>query len=106
MRIRDFLAAALVAFVIAFALLLCGCKSTDAFVEGTRFRAGLYVPWDGQLYGLQLVEYLNGTATFSQTNSAISIDRQFSSTNSYFGIIHTIDSTKTRVEKKIAPCGN
>lgn len=100
MSIRDFLAAALVAFVIAFALLLCGCKSTDAFVEGTRFRAGLYVPWDGQLYGLQLVEYLNGTANFSRTNSAIRIEREFASTNSYFGIIHTIDSSKTKVKSE------
>lgn len=86
---------AVTAGVCAFVVLSAGCRSGEAFVEGTRLRVGVYVPWDGQLYGLQMIEYLNGTALVAPTNSSLEVQRQYSGTNDYLGVVHTRDCTST-----------
>lgn len=77
-----------------------GCRSGSTFVEGTRFRVGVYVPWDGSLYGLQFCEYLNGTAVLTPSNGALSVYREYAATNSYLGAVHTEDSVRTRAETR------
>lgn len=90
----------LAAIVVFIALACSGCRSGSTYVEGTRFCMGVYVPWDGQLYGLQLMEYLNGAALIAPTNKAIEVSRNYAATNSYLGIVHTIEQTDTRAETR------
>lgn len=81
--------------------ILCGCAhDSTMFVEGTRFRMGVYVPWDGQLYGLQVVEYLNGSCVRAPSNRVVSVSRTFCSSNDYVGVTHTRDASKTDVSVK------
>lgn len=88
-------------FLAAAFAILCGCAhDSTMFVEGTRFRMGVYIPWDGQLYGLQLMEYLNGSCVRASTNRVASIEREFSSTNDYLGVTHTRDRSRTKADIK------
>lgn len=85
-------------FAMALAV-LCGCAhDSTMFVEGTRFRMGVYVPWDGQLYGLQIMEYLNGSCVRAPSNRVMSVTRSFCSSNDYFGVTHTRDASNTDVD--------
>lgn len=81
-------------------LLLVGCTSNPRYVEGTMTQIGLYIPVSGQIYGLQCLNYLNGCSIQAQTNQTMTVERTFSSTNSYFGCIETVESSWTKVEVK------
>lgn len=93
---RECAAFAVLGAVLAIALMMLvgGCRHGAAFVDGTRFRFGVYVPVDGQLYGLQILEYINGTACVT-TNSNMSVTRSHAATNSYLGAVHTVERTET-----------
>lgn len=99
MSIRTFLTAGILGGICICALMATpGCRSGSTFVEGTRFRMGVYVPWDGSLYGLQFCEYLNGTAVLTPSNGHLRVTREYAATNSYLGVVHTQDATKTTAE--------
>lgn len=59
---------------------------------------GAYLPYDGSLFGVECLNYLSGCAVRTSTNNAFTVEREFSSTNSYFGIVHTSERSKTKVE--------
>ena len=87
------------ALVLAGLALLCGCGSTPKFVEGTSLSLGAYIPWDGGLYGLELMQYVNGAVVKVSTNTCYQIRREHSSTNSWlWGMMETRESSKTTVD--------
>lgn len=81
-------------------LLACGCVSKSSYVEGTMLQLGCYVPIDGTLAGIEVLNYLSGCAVRTSTNQAFSVEREYASTNNYFGIVNTSERTKTKVEVK------
>lgn len=78
----------------------CGCTSRPRYVEGTMTQIGLYVPVESSIYGLQCLNYLNGCSLTAASNQTLTVEREFCSTNSYFGIITTVEHSKTKAAVK------
>lgn len=79
-------------------LVLSGCK-TGQYIEGTNLSLGFLVPTSEGLVGLQICEYINGVKVNIKSNSVpFSVTRTHSSTNSYFGIVNTAESSKTEIK--------
>lgn len=87
--------------LIACLMLLAGCTSGSKYVEGTSLQLGAYVPWESNLYGVELVSYVNGCVVKANSNACFTVDRSFAATNSYFwGMVETREATKTQIEIK------
>lgn len=87
--------------IITVLALLCGCGTSPKYVEGTSLSLGAYIPWDGGLYGLELMQYVNGSVVTVPTNTACQISREHSATNSWlWGMMESREQTKTTVEIK------
>lgn len=79
--------------------LLCGCTSNPRYVEGTMTQIGAYVPYNGNLFGMEVLNYMNGCKVSCVSNQAFKVDRTYASTNEYFwGMVKTQEHTKTKVE--------
>lgn len=88
-------------FAIVFVFLcLCGCTTRTKYVEGTMTQVGLYIPIESNIYGVQMLNYLNGCSITASSNQTLTVEREFSSTNTYFGVITTVESSKTKAEVK------
>ena len=75
-----------------------GCTSTPKFVEGTSLQLGAYIPWQSNLYGVELMSYINGCVVRVPTNICYEIQRTHSSTNSWmWGALETVESSETKV---------
>ena len=83
-------------------LLLAGCSSpSPKLVEGTSVALGAYIPWEGGLYGVELMSYVNGTVIKTPTNVCYSVERKHSVTNDWgWGLLHSVESTVTSVSFK------
>lgn len=46
-----------------------GCLGRTSYVEGTSVSVGAYIPNDGNLYGLQIVNYISGIKISASTNA-------------------------------------
>lgn len=89
----------LIAFILA--LLLCGCTSQPKFVEGTSVQLGAYVPWQSNLYGVELISYVNGCVVRTPTNMCYEIERKYSVTNDWaWGWLKSVESSDTKVKLK------
>ena len=42
----------------AMLLLMLGCATGNKYVEGTHIALGAYVPYESNLYGVELIQYL------------------------------------------------
>lgn len=84
-------------FTLALVLGLLGCSSQGRYVEGSHLSLGLLYPTDTQVYGLNLLDWLSGITVRCPTNQTMTIEREFSVTNSYFGVVHTHENTKTKI---------
>jgi hypothetical protein len=70
-------------------------------VEGTSIQLGAYIPWEGNLWGVELCSYVSGCVVRSYTNMPTEIIREYSATNSWFwGALESVESTKTSVRLK------
>lgn len=88
---------------LAIALLLAaGCSApSPKIVEGTSLALGAYLPWDGNLYGVELMSYVSGTVVKVPTNTAYQIERRHSVTNDWaWGLLRSVESTATSVRFK------
>ena len=86
---------------IAACLFLLGCTSQPKYVEGTSLTLGAYIPWGGNLYGIELLSYVNGAVVKVPSNTLYQIEREHSSTNSWmWGMLETVEHTSTTVETK------
>lgn len=87
--------------LVACLALFCGCVSQERVVDGTQTRIGLLVPVsESQIYGFNLLSYTSGTAVDTLTNQPVRVEREYCSSNSYFGVIGTTESSKTVIEVK------
>lgn len=77
----------------------CGCATAPKYVEGTMTQVGAYLPFEGNIYGMEVINYLNGCKVTSISNLPFKVDRVYSATNSYlWGMVTTTESTHTKVE--------
>ena len=84
---------------LATLLLLAGCTSNSRFVEGTSVQLGAYVPWESNLYGVELVSYVNGCAVKTSSNMNFKVERSYNATNEYlWGMVKTREQTDTKIE--------
>lgn len=80
-------------------VLMLGCTTGNKYVEGTMTQLGVYAPFDGSIYGCEVVNYMNGCKVTSISNLPFKVDRVYSATNSYlWGMVTTTESTHTKVE--------
>ena len=83
------------------ALAVCGCGTSPKYIEGTSLSLGAYIPWDGTMYGVEIMQFVNGSVVRVPTNTAYQIQREHSATNSWlWGALNTIEHTMTTVDLK------
>ncbi len=88
-------------FLTALFALLLGCSGTPKFVEGTSVQLGAYVPWSGNLYGVELVSYVNGCVIRTPSNMCYEVERSHSVTNDWlWGMLQSVESSETKVRLK------
>ena len=80
--------------------LVCGCSSSQRYLEGTATQVGALIPYDGSLYGINVVNYLNGVSVQTASNVAFTVSREYASSNAWFGCATTTERSKTEVEVK------
>ena len=61
-------------------------------------KLGIYIPANGQMYGIQALSWLSGCKVEMPTNQQFKICREFSASNDYFGVVHIREKTKTQIE--------
>lgn len=85
MRLIETLLDATMIFLATF-LLLCqiGCTSNLKYVEGSSLQAGAYIPGESQLYGVEILNWLNGCKVSSSTNQPFNLTREYCASNTYF----------------------
>ena len=86
-----------VACAILCLLLLCGCTTRTTYVEGTSLAVGAYIPLEGSLYGCEVASYLSGCRVSVPTNRTVAISRTSTSSNSWFGVVHSVSGSDTSV---------
>lgn len=86
-------------FVFIYVLLCQGCSTNPRYVEGTNLSLGAYLPIDGQLMGIELVNYLNGCSVRTISNQAFNVSRTYCSTNSWgWGLLTTVEGSDTKIQ--------
>jgi len=80
-----------------FMLLICGCAQFYKEVDGTSTILGVSLP-DEQYIQINALSYLGGSKTTVKEPAIIKHDYECWSTNSYFGIIHTHEYRKSKIE--------
>ena len=85
-----------------FMLLICGCTfKQPMLLNGTTLKLGCYIPWENNLYGLELMSFTTGTLVMTPTNDLFSIEHHSSSTNSWvWGMLESTESSETKVGLK------
>ena len=83
-------------------LFLCGCKGVPKYVEGQSLQIGLYIPTSDELVGLQVMNWLSGVSVTATSNMPFKVVRDYSATNSYFGVIHINEHVRTEVQTEQA----
>ena len=85
-------------FLAAVLAILVGC-SGSRYTEGTYTAIGAYIPVDTSLYGVEIVQYLNGCSVRTGTNQAFSVRRDYCATNTYlWGMAETRESVRTQID--------
>lgn len=80
---------------------LIGCTSQPKFVEGTSVQLGAYVPWQSNLYGVELISYVNGCVVRTPSNMCYEVERKYSVTNDWaWGLLKSVESSDTKVKLK------
>lgn len=83
--------------VVLSLLLLAGCASRTTYIEGTSLAMGAYIPMEGNLYGCEVASYLAGCRVSAPTNRTVTITRMSVSSNSWFGVVHSVSTSDTSV---------
>ena len=80
-------------------VLFQGCSTNPRYVEGTNLSLGAYLPVDGQLIGIEVVNYLNGCSIRTSTNQSFQVSRTHCSTNSWgWGLLTTVEGSDTSIQ--------
>jgi hypothetical protein len=99
---RRFLFIASMVLLAVSGVLTDGCVSKGpVFLNGTQISLGAYIPWDGNLYGLELINFTTGTYMRFPTNTAFKVDHQSNVTNDWaWGMMESVSGSKTKADAK------
>ena len=101
MKTLKTLLAASLACLVPFMLLCCGCTSSQKYIEGSTLQFGAYIPWESNLYGVEILNWLNGCKVSSSTNQPFNLTREYCASNTYFwGAVQLNEKTTTTVDVK------
>lgn len=90
-------------YLILPLLLLAGCTSNFYHsTEGTSTILGIYLPEESCIK-INMLSYLGGSKTCVREPSRIRHEYESSSTNSYFGVVKTVETRKGSIE--VEPAG-
>ena len=86
--------------LIVLIYVLCqGCSTQQKVVEGTSIQLGAYIPFDGNLYGIELMSYVNGLKIQASSNQSFQVSRTYNSTNDWlWGMMKTVESSDTSIQ--------
>lgn len=86
--------------LIAVAVLaLIGCVSSPKFIDGTAITLGAYVPYQGNLYGIELISFVSGTLVYAPTNTDYEVTRTHTSTNDWmWGMMKSVETSDTKAK--------
>lgn len=90
----------MIGILVVLIYVLCqGCSSSQKIVEGTSIQLGAYLPFEGNLYGVELVSYVNGLKLQSSTNQSFQVSRTYNATNDWlWGMMKTVESSDTSIQ--------
>lgn len=89
------------ALLLACAVFAAGCLQQHRLVEGTSVQLGAYVPWESQLWGLELVSYVSGLSVKAPTNVCLEVRRSCCSTNEFlWGMVKTVEASDSKIATK------
>ena len=90
----------MIGILFVFIYVLCqGCSSSQKMVEGTSIQLGACLPFEGNLYGVELVSYVNGLKLQSSSNQSFQVSRTYASTNDWlWGMMKTVESSDTSIQ--------
>lgn len=75
------------------------CSAKNTYREGTSLQLGAYIPYSENLYGVELMSYVNGVKVNVSSNQAFTCERTHSATNSWgWGLLQNIEYSKTKIE--------
>ena len=85
--------------VVLIYVLCQGCSTQQKVVEGTSIQLGAYIPFDGNLYGIELMSYVNGLKIQASSNQSFQVSRTYNSTNDWlWGMMKTVESSDTSIK--------
>ena len=85
--------------VVLIYVLCQGCSTQQKAVEGTSIQLGAYLPFDGNLYGIELMSYVNGLKIQASSNQSFQVSRTYNTTNDWlWGMMKTVESSDTSIQ--------
>ena len=85
--------------VVLIYVLCQGCSTQQKAVEGTSIQLGAYLPFDGNLYGIELMSYVNGLKIQASSNQSFQVSRTYNATNDWlWGMMNTVESSDTSIQ--------
>ena len=85
--------------VVLIYVLCQGCSTQQKAVEGTSIQLGAYLPFDGNLYGIELMSYVNGLKIQASSNQSFQVSRTYNATNDWlWGMMKTVESSDTSIQ--------
>ena len=85
--------------VVLIYVLCQGCSTQQKAVEGTSIQLGAYLPFDGNLYGVELMSYVNGLKIQASSNQSFKVSRTYNTTNDWlWGMMKTVESSDTSIQ--------
>ena len=85
--------------VFIYVILCQGCSTNPKAVEGTSIQLGAYLPFDGNLYGVELMSYVNGLKIQASSNQSFQVDRTYTSTNEWaWGLLKSVEGSDTKIQ--------
>lgn len=90
----------MIGILSVFIYVLCqGCSSSQKVVEGTSIQFGGYLPFDGNIYGVEIVSYVNGLKMQTSTNQSFQVSRTYNATNDWlWGMMKTVEGSDTSIQ--------
>ena len=86
-------------FVFIYVILCQGCSTNPKAVEGTSIQLGAYLPFEGNLYGVELMSYVNGLKIQASSNQSFQVDRTYTSTNEWaWGLLKSVEGSDTKIQ--------
>ena len=79
---------------------LCqGCSTQQKVVEGTSIQLGAYLPFEGNLYGIELMSYVNGLKIQASSNQSFQVARTYTATNEWaWGLLKSVEGSDTKIQ--------